>query len=629
MSRQQEADDEESEEEFQEIAASEDNWECEHGGNGGDFEGSEDLDASGRSLDPKDDSDSESDRNQQKCSRVKSTSRRYADNRYYKRCPVPGCGSERSYKKVSMHIQRAHPQISEEERKKLLKHLKREPKAEVGKKKPRLLRGQRKMEAFLQQSPPVHSSLPECSGPSTLPESSEPPSLPEPSVPSSLPPERRGKKGSTRGFPKYNLDSKEIAAFRRFLESVDGKLKAPHVAKAIASDLSKFLKFCRPEAPLPDWSSVYQRQRVLDYLDHLKVAGGCSAESQLSWLDSVSQALRYVYCQLLPDQDPGHNTCLRLEKSIQAWKASLRKLKGVREGERRQEFLETPSSLQEVTDFTECSRLWQKYHSLVAAIRNGQKVSERDSNFCTVVVAALFLFSSWQRAGAVENCTMTEYQARMIEANLDGSKSIIIRVKRHKTDRRGPADLVLAEQHYDKLQSYVDVVRPYIDPTNVCPFLFVRCGPKKVTQISNRVKSVGKRFDVEAPTATRVRKIGSTAVALQCGTSKDARLITQQMSHTSAVHERYYEMVGSSSHTASAFQVMERLRKDEGKAQHTPRKRFTPQEENELKEYFAPAILSGSTPSLEECDEFLRGKEFQRSKKQIQDKIKNLIKSRK
>ena len=83
MSRQKEADDDEgSEEEFQVIAASEDNWERENGGNGGDFEGSEDLDASGHSLDSKDDSGSESDHYQQKRPRVKSTCRHYADNRY-------------------------------------------------------------------------------------------------------------------------------------------------------------------------------------------------------------------------------------------------------------------------------------------------------------------------------------------------------------------------------------------------------------------------------------------------------------------------------------------------------------------------------------------------------------------
>ena len=58
----------------------------------------------------------------------------------------------------------------------------------------------------------------------------------------------------------------------------------------------------------------------------------------------------------------------------------------------------------------------------------------------------------------------------------------------------------------------------------------------KLKQISNRVKAVGRRFDVEAPTATRVRKIGSTAAALQCGTSKEAKMISKQMSHTDAVH---------------------------------------------------------------------------------------------
>jgi hypothetical protein len=46
-------------------------------------------------------------------------------------------------------------------------------------------------------------------------------------------------------------------------------------------------------------------------------------------------------------------------------------------------------------------------------------------------------------------------------------------------------------------------------------------------------------------------KDGSTAATLQCSTSQEVKLITKQMSHTAAVHEQYYEMVGSTSHTAS------------------------------------------------------------------------------
>ena len=133
-------------------------------------------------------------------------------------------------------------------------------------------------------------------------------------------------------------------------------------------------------------------------------------------------------------------------------------------GERKQEFLESPGSLQEVTDFAECSRLWQKYDSVVAAIKNGETVPPRDCNFCTVAVAvaALFCFFSRQRAGAVENCTLKEYHSSVKAKNLDGSFGIIISVKRHKTAQKGPANLVLAEEHLEKLLSYVETVMTHV-----------------------------------------------------------------------------------------------------------------------------------------------------------------------
>ena len=131
-------------------------------------------------------------------------------------------------------------------------------------------------------------------------------------------------------------------------------------------------------------------------------------------------------------------------------------------GERKQEFLESPGSLQEFTDFAECSRLWQKYDSVVAAIKNGETVPPRDCNFCTVAVVALFCFFSWQRAGAVENCTLKECHSSVKAKNLDGSFSIIISVKRHKTAQKGPANLVLAEEHSEKLLSYVETVMTHV-----------------------------------------------------------------------------------------------------------------------------------------------------------------------
>lgn len=73
---------------------------------------------------------------------------------------------------------------------------------------------------------------------------------------------------------------------------------------------------------------------------------------------------------------------------------------------------------------------------------------------------------------------------------------------------------------------------------------------------------------------------------------------------------------------------MERLRKGEEKAKKSPRKKYSSEEPEEVRSYFAPAILAGMTPSLEECSEFLKGREMARTKKQLQDKVKNLMKSK-
>ena len=309
-----------------------------------------------------------------------------------------------------------------------MKQQPRVPKAEVARRRVHLLRGQTTLTAFTQPTPQIEEDL-------------NPSQDPGPSTPT--PTARKGK-GSTRNFLKFSLDMPEMANFQRFLMSLDGKLKQPHVAKSIATDVSKFLKYAKPQAEKPDWSCTYQKQMLLDYLEAVKTIGGCSQEGQLSKLESICNAIRYVQCWLLQDDDPAHTTCLRVEKVVLAWKSSLRKQKTIRIEERKQEFHEKPSSLQEVTTFTGCQELWERYWSIVTDVRQGVKVSQVDANMCTVAISSLFLYHSCQRAGAVENCTMREYKARENVRASDGSMDTIISVKQHKTAIKGPASLVLS-----------------------------------------------------------------------------------------------------------------------------------------------------------------------------------------
>lgn len=160
-----------------------------------------------------------------------------------------------------------------------------------------------------------------------------------------------------------------------------------------------------------------------------------------------------------------------------------------------------------------------------------------------------------QNTSADERKRIVKGQKRV--AKVDAYNTIIA-VKWHKTSTKGPANLMIAESQLEELMSYVNTVRPLLDPDNACPFVFVRDGPKQVTQISNRIKSLGSKFGVQAPTATRARKIGSTITAVECGTSVEARLIANQKSHSAEVHAKHYQHVGSTSHASH-------MRKDKGK----------------------------------------------------------------
>ena len=54
---------------------------------------------------------------------------------------------------------------------------------------------------------------------------------------------------STRSHPRFPNSHPEIQNFIKYLEGLDGERKSQNEAKAIAVDVSKFLKFAHPEEP--------------------------------------------------------------------------------------------------------------------------------------------------------------------------------------------------------------------------------------------------------------------------------------------------------------------------------------------------------------------------------------------
>ena len=68
--------------------------------------------------------------------------------------------------------------------------------------------------------------------------------------------------------------------------------------------------------------------------------------------------------------------------------------------------------------------------------------------------------------------------------------------------------------------------------------------PKKLDRMARLIKhKLGNRYGLVLPTATRVRKIGSTTVALNVGGGADATMIHRQLSHTPKTDELHYQAI--------------------------------------------------------------------------------------
>ena len=92
---------------------------------------------------------------------------------------------------------------------------------------------------------------------------------------------------------------------------------------------------------------------------------------------------------------------------------------------------------------------------------------------------------------------------------------------------------------------YVDTIRNVQVGKTDTNNLFVLTGGSPLGNLSSKIKSIGNRL----PSATRVRKIGATSVALTLGQSPT---VTRQMSHTINTEALHYQAIVRNEHAASA-----------------------------------------------------------------------------
>ena len=130
-------------------------------------------------------------------------------------CPVYGC--HRVHKKLSQHLKRAHPTLSNEQRKHYLKTAKVVPSAKKKSRIQPLPRGQLSLAAFARGKPKLIESE----------EYKELASL----------------KQGTRPFPSFPLGKGlDIDKLFEWLQGVEGKTRKPDEARQIVMDVSKAIR---------------------------------------------------------------------------------------------------------------------------------------------------------------------------------------------------------------------------------------------------------------------------------------------------------------------------------------------------------------------------------------------------
>ena len=245
--------------------------------------------------------------------------RRPPEKRYIKVCPVEGCRAG-PQKRLWNHFQYSHPEIKGERRHQLIKRARIVPKSTaIPKVTGRRLKGQATLESLFakhttQQSPVTTVLQP-------LPTSRT--GLSESSTPSTS--------TGTRSYPRYDVDKHEnFISFREWLECVEGKSRSQKVAREIAIDVSKYLKFACGEQENPDWSVLLDKNNVIKFVTRLEESG-CGPEGRLTKLDNLHTAVRFLRLSVLDDNPKNgpdwYQKTLRIEDILTMFKRTLCRFK--------------------------------------------------------------------------------------------------------------------------------------------------------------------------------------------------------------------------------------------------------------------------------------------------------------
>ena len=152
---------------------------------------------------------------------------------------------------------------------------------------------------------------------------------------------------------------------------------------------------------------------------------------------------------------------------------------------------------------------------------------------------------------SISACLMTVKEYRQAKPVLQGDREVlVIPVHDHQTRGKGPANVSCDGDDVKVLRRYHNIIRPFCDSQNTCPYFLTLDGEHKISNANYYIQKLGHHYGLDILTATRVRKIGSTATVQSCSAS-EATLLATHTGHSQPTQQIYYQAITARKHAAS------------------------------------------------------------------------------
>ena len=404
----------------------------------------------------------------------------------------------------------------------------------------------------------------------------------------------------------FPIDHPELKQFFKHLCSIDGGNRSESTAALIVKDISKYLYFC--DSDKLDWNNFLDRVKLMNYFEFLK--GVIQVEGILTKMERTSDVLNYL--MVYSNHSEKQIKINAINEVMRKWKYTLRKEKKKLAHKRLEELSDSKGKLDlsSIKKFINDKDIWEKFNGCITSRKKLKPLEPDDCKFCMAACMVATLYESWQRPSAVDSCTLEQYKRGTFVNEI-----YVVGVLDHKTGLGGSAKLTINRNLKDKIDDYVQYIRP-----STSEYLFCTNEGAKISKVQNIIRYLSNKCKIDLPSSTDTRKGGATAVAL-CGSESEVRLVSRQLAHDDRVHKRYYEAIRGKKEAVKAYEVLKGAM-DEGEGK---RPLFSTTEVETLKEKFKANIENLKVPLKRECENIFPNKKTQ----QVLDKIKTIIRQKK